>query len=361
MSTSTRGWKRVAKLQKEMRKRKLDAFFVTRASNLHYLFNFMPSSGFGIVWAHHAVFVTDFRYETAANRAVKGAQVIIHRGTMMDELKKNRRLRLTGKVAVEADQMTVDFFEALKSFNSGASFQPLSNVVEEIAACKEPDELDKIQKAIWITEHVLHDLLNMLKPGITEIDLAAEVIYRHRKYGASGDSFDAIIAAGPNSALPHATPSNRKIRKGDFVTLDVGCFYEGYSSDITRTVVVGKPAPRQKRIYDIVLKANQKAIRTIKSGMDGFDVDKVARDIIKKAGYGPKFGHGLGHGLGMEVHAFPRLSRLMHVKLKPNMVVTIEPGIYIPRWGGVRIEDDVCIKRGGCEVMTSFPKELIQL
>ncbi|MFH1010255.1 MAG: M24 family metallopeptidase, partial [bacterium] len=204
-------------------------------------------------------------------------------------------------------------------------------------------------------------LLGMLKPGITEIDLAAEVLYRHRKYGASGDSFDAIIASGPNSALPHAHPTKRKIRKGDFVTFDIGCFYEGYSSDLTRTFVMGKATPKQRKVYQTVLKANQKAIRTAKAGMDGFDLDKVARDLIKKAGYGPKFGHGLGHGLGMEVHAFPRLSRLVHAKLKPNMVVTIEPGIYIPRWGGVRIEDDVCIKRGGCEVLTSFPKELIEL
>ncbi|MFH1009886.1 MAG: aminopeptidase P family N-terminal domain-containing protein, partial [bacterium] len=167
MSASTRGWKRVAKLQKEMRRRKLDAFFVTRASNLHYLFNFRPSSGFGIVWTDHAVFVTDFRYETAANAAVKGAQVIIHRGTMMDELKKNRRLGLTGKVAVEADQMTVDFYQSLESYNPGAEFVSLTNVVEELAACKEPEELDKIQSAIHITERVLHELLGMLKPGIT--------------------------------------------------------------------------------------------------------------------------------------------------------------------------------------------------
>ena len=161
--------------------------------------------------------------------------------------------------------------------------------------------------------------------------------------------------------MPHAEPTRKKVKKGDFVTFDIGCFYDGYSSDITRTFVVGKATPKQRKIYNLVLKANKKAIRTAKAGMDGYDLDKVARDVIKKAGYGPKFGHGLGHGLGMEVHAFPRVSRLAHAKLKPNMVITIEPGIYIKGWGGVRIEDDVRIKRGGCEVMTSFPKELIEI
>jgi Xaa-Pro aminopeptidase len=361
MRAKTREWKRVAKLQTEMRKRKLDAFFVVRASNLHYLFNFMPSSGFGIVWPDHAVFVTDFRYETAAQSAVRGAKVIIHRGPMMDELKKNRQLRLEGKVAMEADHMTVDFFEALKSYNPHAQLRPLTNVVEEIAACKEPEELANIQQAIAITERVLSEIVGMLRPGLVEADLAAEVSYRHRKYGASGDSFDSIIASGKNSALPHAEPGKKKIQKGDFVTFDIGCVYEGYASDITRTFVIGKATSRQRKIYGIVLRANQKAIRVAKAGMDGYDLDKVARDIIKNAGYGPKFGHGLGHGVGMEVHGFPRVSRLVHAKLKPNMVVTIEPGVYIPGWGGVRIEDDICIKRDGCEVMTSFPKELIEI
>jgi Xaa-Pro aminopeptidase len=203
--------------------------------------------------------------------------------------------------------------------------------------------------------------LGILKPGLVEKDIAAELEYQMKMLGATKEAFGSIVASGYRSALPHGLASNKKIKKGDFVTFDFGALYNGYCSDITRTVVIGKATMRQKKIYSVVQRAQMAGIRKVKAGVTGKEVDTAARKVIEKAGFGRNFGHGTGHGIGLEVHAAPRVSKLGTQPLKSNMVITIEPGIYVSGWGGVRIEDDVVVRPKGGLVLNKAPKKLLEL
>jgi len=199
------------------------------------------------------------------------------------------------------------------------------------------------------------------RPGIKENDIAAEIDYQMKKKGADKPSFDTIVVSGEKSAMPHGKPGERRLKKGDFVTLDFGAVYKGYHADFTRTVVIGKASKKQKKIYEIVKKAQEEAINRIKPGMLCKEADSIAREVIKKEGYGKYFGHSLGHGVGLEIHELPRLSFLSNSKIRENSVVTIEPGVYLPDFGGVRIEDTVVVRKNGIEVLTKFTKELIEI
>jgi len=238
---------------------------------------------------------------------------------------------------------------------------PTENLVESISIKKEQNEIEKIKKAISITEQVFYEILDFVKPQAKEQDIAAEIEYRFKKYGSSAPFFETIVASGKRSALPHGVASGKKIEKGDLVTLDMGAVYDGYTADLTRTVVVGKANKRQKEVYNIVLKAQKQALSKVKPKIRACDLDKVARDVIKRAGYGKYFGHGLGHGIGGIIHEGPAVNPRNQQLLEPGMVITVEPGIYIPNWGGVRIEDDVLITKRGCEVLTKAEKKLIEV
>ena len=224
---------------------------------------------------------------------------------------------------------------------------------------KEAGEIDKIKKACGITDKVFEKLLGIIKPGMKEKDVSAEISYWHKLYGADKDSFDPIVASGWRGALPHGAASDKVIEAGEMVTLDFGCYYDGFASDLTRTISVGNPGDEMKKIYDTVLLAQTAAIDAAKEGVTTKELDSIARNIINNAGYEGKFGHGLGHGLGIEVHEMPSVSQRMDISIPANVVVTIEPGIYIEGLGGVRIEDDIMITSGGCEVFNKSPKELI--
>jgi len=215
--------------------------------------------------------------------------------------------------------------------------------------------------AARIADKAFNRICKLIKPGITERDIALELEFYMKKLGATSTSFTSIVASGERSALPHGTATDKKIKEGEFLTLDFGCVYNGYCSDMTRTVVIGKANERQREIYSVVLEAQEKALKYIKPGVKGCDVDRVARDIIKEKGFGQYFGHGLGHSLGLEIHESPRLSPTSNDILQEGMVVTDEPGIYIPDFGGVRIEDLVLVTATGFEVLSNSPKELIEL
>jgi len=223
------------------------------------------------------------------------------------------------------------------------------------------EKIKAVEKAVHIVDTAFERILPVLRPGVRELDAAAELEYIMLKLGSEGTPFETICASGPRSALPHGRASSRKMKRGDFVTLDFGAQAGGYCSDITRTVVLGKASPRHRRIYDIVYRAQTAAVRQIRPGQSTRSVDDAARRIIKRAGYGKNFGHGTGHGVGLEVHQPPSLSPRVDSKLEIGMVVTIEPGVYIPGFGGVRIEDDVLVTRGGHRVLTRAPKHLIEL
>jgi Xaa-Pro aminopeptidase len=239
---------------------------------------------------------------------------------------------------------------------------PVEGIVESVAIAKDNAEINKLKKAAKIADSAFSDILSMIKPGVKERDIALELHYKMIKQGADRPSFDFIVASGQRGSMPHGKASDKKIKKGDFITLDFGCFYQGYPSDITRTVVLGKASAKQKKIYDIVYRAQTAAVDAARTGMAGRELDKVARDIIIREGYGDCFGHGLGHGLGIDaIHSTPVLSPRSQDVLALGHAFTIEPGIYIPNWGGVRIEDDVVLTSNGRKVLTKAPKELIEL
>ena len=240
-------------------------------------------------------------------------------------------------------------------------FPRAEKLLADLGWVKEKVELDLIAKAAKIADTAFEHVLGLVKPGVREMEIAAELEYQMSMLGSERPAFETILASGWRAALPHGLASEKKIAKGDFVTFDFGATVGGYVSDMTRTVVVGKPTSRQKKIYGIVQKAQEAGVKKIRAGVTGKAVDDVCRQIITKAGYGKQFGHGTGHGIGFYVHVGPRLSTLSTDLLQVNHVVTVEPGIYISGWGGVRIEDDVVVTRTGGRVLNKSPKNLLEL
>ena len=353
---------RVKKVQRKLKEENLDALLVTTLTNVRYLSGYSGSNGLMVITPDRSFFLTDFRYWEQAKKEVKDSKIIFGERDLFDDLPKLEILKSRrAKLGFESENLNCSLYRRLKTLLPQVLFVPAEKFVESLMVTKDQEELKKIKKAVAITDMVFSQILTFVQPGITELDLAAEIEYMMKKNGADNPAFDTIVASGPRSALPHGKASGKKIKQGEFVTFDMGALVEGYCADLTRTVVVGKAKPRQKKIYDVVLKAQKKAIRSARAGLECKKLDKIARDIIKKAGLGKYFGHGLGHGIGLLVHALPRVSSKSDEVLMPGMVVTIEPGVYIPKWGGVRIEDDVLITRKGCEVLTQSPKNLLEI
>ncbi len=296
-----------------------------------------------------------------AQEEVKGFRTIITQAKLYEAAAERALLPRKGRVGFSAEHLTVAELRHLKNLFPRTQFIPADGLVERLAAVKTEDEISCIRQAVRMTDQVFSEILKILKPGVAELDVAAEIGYLHRTLGAEADAFEPIVASGTRGALPHARASQKKIQKGELVTIDMGCRFQGYHSDLTRTVAVGKPSPRARTIHQIVLDAQRLAIEAAGSGISGRALDAVARTAIAKKGFGRFFNHSLGHGLGLEVHELPRISKLSADHLTAGNVVTIEPGIYIPGFGGVRIEDDVVIRDGTAEVLNHAPKELIIL
>ncbi|MGB7606088.1 MAG: Xaa-Pro peptidase family protein [Lutisporaceae bacterium] len=353
--------KRLAKLRERLAANNLDAAFLYSAENIRYISGFTGSTGYVIVTANKAYFITDFRYKDQAHKQCKGFEVIIHSNSLIDEIKKSVQVNKVNRIGIEDNFMTVAMYENLKSNLQGVEVAPLKDILEAIRMIKDADEIEAIEKAANIADSAFKHILDFIKPGVTEKEVALELEYTMKKNGATNLSFESIVASGVRSSLPHGVFTDKVINNGEFLTLDFGCVYNGYCSDMTRTVFVGKADDKQKKIYNIVLEAEKAALEQYKPGMLGKEVDKVARDIISAEGYGDNFGHGLGHGVGLAVHEEPRVSPLGEKKLEAGMVVTDEPGIYISEYGGVRIEDLILITEDGCRVLSKSPKHLIEL
>ena len=239
--------------------------------------------------------------------------------------------------------------------------KPAGNVVKKLRMVKRPYELDCIRRAARAADDAFLYVLKQMKPGVREYEIAAEIQYQLKKAGLDGESFPSIVAAGPHSSRPHAVPGEYKMQKGDFVTIDMGAKYRGYCSDMTRTVVIGEADAKQKEVYDVVLTAQKKAVAAVKPGLHCCELDAVAREYIAACGYGENFLHSLGHGVGLDIHEMPTVSKSCDIILEPGMVITIEPGVYLPGWGGVRIEDTVIVTEDGCEIITKIPQNLVTL
>lgn len=344
----------------------VDALLLTSAANMRYVSGF---SGEGYVYLSDRQFlvVTDSRYTVAAALECPGYQVIQWdpKGYYEPLISAVRKDGIR-KLGVEDDEMTVAGFDKLRSEMSKAGLrrlqlQPLRDYVTAYRAVKQPDEIRRIREAEAVGDRAFARLLPRLEAGMTEKQVAAWIEFLMKEEGADGFSFDTIAASGIHSAMPHAVPTEKKLEAGDFLTMDFGCRYHGYCSDMTRTVVIGSASDRQKQVYDTVLQAQQTALERIRPGMTGKEIDALARNVIDKAGYGSCFGHSLGHSVGLEIHEKPCFSLKEEKVIHPGMVITVEPGIYIENFGGVRIEDVVIITENGCENITHSPKQLIEI
>lgn len=340
---------------------KLDALLVTFLPHVRYLTGFSGSNACCVITPRRQVLVTDGRYKVQVRSEVKGFDLFIARASLFQELSARRILPAKGRIGFNAAHMTVAEMENLKSLFGSARFLKTRDIVGSVASVKDETEIRSIREAAAISDSVFRSIVHRIKEGVTELDIAAELVHQHRKLGAEADAFEPIVASGKRGCLPHARATGKRIRRGELVTLDFGCRLNGYHSDLTRTVAVGKPGPALKTIYQTVKDAQQRAVDAARAGMRAKDLDAVARERIRKAGFARFFTHSLGHGLGLQVHEGPRVSALSTDLLQPGNVITIEPGIYVPGVGGVRIEDDVVIRDRHADILTHSPRELMIL
>lgn len=352
---------RIEKLQALLQKD--EAVIISGGSNRFYFTNFHSSAGYLLVSHDEAVFLIDFRYFEKAKQVVKGAK------TVLCESLKKQALEILEKASVktlflETDEVSIDTFSAFVEAFEGIEVSKdskISKAIAELRAIKTAAEIASIKAAQSITEKSFSYILNRIKEGITEREIALDLEFFARKNGSEGVAFDFIVVSGKNSSLPHGIPSDKPIEKGDFITMDFGARVNGYCSDMTRTVALNRLNDEQQRVYETVLTAQNKAFEKIKVGAVCRDIDAVARNFIYESGYKGCFGHGLGHSLGIDIHESPAFNTRDDTVLKSGMVITVEPGIYLEDSFGVRIEDMVLITDDGFENLTKSPKELIVL
>jgi Xaa-Pro aminopeptidase len=339
----------------------IDGALVYNDANRNYLSGFTGDESFSLITKEKAFFITDSRFTEQAQMEVKGFEVLEYKPPIHDFIKKLVEENGIKRLGVEEDTMTFADYDAYKEKLTGVEIVKLNQVIEKIRAIKDDEEIELIAKAAEIADKAFDHILGFIKPGMKEIEVALELEFFMKKLGASALSFPSIVASGTRSSLPHGAASEKVIEVGDLLTLDYGCVYKGYCSDMTRTIVIGKANDKQKEIYNTVLEAQEAALKAVRPGISCYELDKIARDIITAKGYGDRFGHGLGHGVGRMVHELPRVNFRSNEVLEAGMVITDEPGVYIPGFGGVRIEDLILVTNEGYRVLSKSPKHLIEL
>lgn len=337
----------------------LDALLVTGQNNIYYLTNFWGTNATVFITKNRRLFLTDSRYTLIAKQSVHGFDIIESKDPLKDIVKLIEADKL--ETIGFDNQVSFAYYQGLQAIFEGYTLSPQNNFMEELRMIKDDKELATIRKACSISDRAFTDVLDFIKPGqTTELQVANFLDFRMREYGASGTSFKSIIASGYRSAMPHGVASEKVIQSGETLTMDFGCYYKHYVSDMTRTIHIGDTTDEEREIYDIVLRSNQALIDAAKAGMTRRDYDKVARDVIVEAGYGSHFTHGIGHGIGLDIHEIPYFGNSDET-IEAGMVLTDEPGVYLADKYGVRIEDDIIITENGCELITLAPKELIVL
>ena len=341
-----------------------EAALVISDANRFYLTGFRSSSGFCIITGRELCFFTDSRYIEAARTGVRCFSVHEEKGKRLDIIKENLSSLGISKLNIEAEHVTVSAYSAMREKFSGIGIVAdgaLDRILKKFRTVKTEEELSLIRHACEISDRAFTRLLEDVRPGVTERQLAARLEYLMRDCGGDGPAFDTIVVAGKNSSKPHGVPSDTTVKNGDFITMDFGASYKGYLSDVTRTVAVGSVSDDMRRVYDIVLRAQLEGLSRIRAGVPCKDVDKAARNLISQAGYGGRFGHGLGHSVGIEIHEGPNLSPASDATLEKGVVVTCEPGIYLEGRFGVRIEDTVYVEENGGTALNRVPKDLMVL
>jgi Xaa-Pro aminopeptidase len=351
--------RRIARFKRLMDQAGMHAFLVTRREDVRYLTGFTGSAGALIVTSGRPCLITDFRYKLQARLETQGVTLLIQKKDFSTALSDAVARREAGRLWFDESALTVQEMKNLKK--QGLALAGHSDMVGMLRRNKDGHELANIRLAVERAEKAFRELKQYITPGARERELGLKLENLMREHGARKAAFDTIVASGGNGAMPHALVTDRRIKRGDLVTFDFGAEANGYYSDITRTICVGKPSSRQREIHALVLKAQAAAIGHILPGVSGKAVDDTARDIIRQAGHGEHFGHGTGHGIGLMVHEGPSLSPLSKDRVAADMVFTVEPGVYLPGWGGVRIEDMVLVTESGVEVLTTLPRELESL
>lgn len=352
--------KRINRLREKMSQENIPALFITNSYNLRYMTGFTGTSGSAVITMDNAYFITDFRYVSQAGLQCIGYEVVKHDGDMFLTASELVHREKISTIAFDDHDLTFAQYCHLEQVMEEVELLPLNGMIESLREVKDKEEIATIQEACRIADAAFAHILDYIKPGMTEIQVANELDFYMRHQGASGLSFDTIVASGVRSSLPHGVASDKEIEKGDFITLDFGCYYNGYVSDMTRTISLGTPRHDVlKEIYQIVLDAHLEVERAARPGITGKELDAVARDYITRHGYGEYFGHSTGHGIGLEVHETPMISKMNDQPLVIGNTITDEPGIYLPEIGGVRIENDLLITEDGCDSFTSSPRELI--
>lgn len=339
------------------------AALISGGKNRFYFTGFNSSAGALLITKSNTYFLVDFRYYEKARQTVSGAQVILCEKLykQISEILKQENIT---EILLETDIVTLADFERLGAGLEGFKIsreETLAKNIEKLRSIKSAEEIGFIEKAQLLTDEAFSYILNKIKQGVTEKELALDMEFFMRSRGSEGAAFDFIVVSGRNSSLPHGVPTDKRLENGDFITMDFGAVWNGYRSDMTRTVALGCVTEKQKKVYETVLKAQYAALETIKPNVKCCEVDRVARDIITLAGYGKNFGHGLGHSVGLDIHENPACNTRDKTELLSGMIMTVEPGIYIENEFGVRIEDMVLVTENGCRNLTKSPKELIIL
>jgi len=351
------------RLRRAVKKAGAEALLVTNFTNVTYLTGFTGDDSYLLLRRDGELVLSDARYTTQLGEECPGVdlQIRSHGTSMIDSIAKAVKSSKIGRLGVEADSMTLSLREKIAEKLPKLELVSTCGLVEELRAIKDSGEIARIRKAIRQAEKAFGVLRATLRLEKTEKQVADELEHQMRLFGSRNRGFQSIVAVGPRAALPHAVPGRRQVGQSDFILIDWGADEGLYRSDLTRVLVTGKISAKFERIYKVVLTAQARAIARIRPGALCGDIDRTARRAIAKAGFKRYFQHGLGHGVGLDIHELPRLAAKSKAKLKPGMIVTVEPGIYLPGWGGVRIEDDVLVTRKGHEVLTGVPKKLEEI
>jgi Xaa-Pro aminopeptidase len=353
---------RINRLRQVIDAQGASALLVTHLPNIYYLCGFSGDSAALYIDGTSVTLFTDGRFTTQAKEETHGVRVHIHKGALLDAVGKQLRTKKRARVAVAPSRLTLAGWKALRKAAGGTlKWLAIDGLVENLRAVKDASEIEHMRDAAKLGSEVMDEAILLIRPGVTELDIASEIGYRMRRKGASGESFEAIVASGPRSALPHARPTARRIGKNELVVLDLGAILRHYCSDLTRTVHVGKASTRVKQWYHAVLEAQTAARDALRAGVTCGDVDAAARNVLQRKGLGRYFVHSTGHGVGLEIHEDPRIARDQKKRLETGNVVTLEPGVYVEGVGGIRIEDDALVTRRGTEILTTTSREFLEL
>ena len=351
---------RIRKLRQLFKEKEIEGLLVSHPINCYYLSGFIGSAGYLLITENRLIIIVDFRYTEQAKRQSPDFELFNLVGPMEDWFSQLVGSLKIKKLGFESNNVTFILYrqltEILQKKQLPLQLIPTDGLVESLRAVKEPAEIELINKAVEISDRAIAHVRQVIRPGMSELAVAWEIEKYMRENGSGTIPFELIVAAGPNAALPHAHPSERPIRSGEPIMIDIGARYQSYTSDLTRTICLGQPDSTFQKVYDTVLGAQLAAIAIIKENLSGEAADAIARTVIQEAGYGENFGHGLGHGIGLETHEAPRLGSRSSDKLANGMVFSIEPGIYLPGWGGIRIEDTVVLEKSKIKILSKAEK-----